>query len=98
MYKPDIQLTFFPKDSVSPGGLAAIAISIDGQLVRSCIGSGENFRDAKAYALRNVRNILKILRDMKECELCNGIGTHTEDCPVRIGEDLVKKYFVGDTE
>lgn len=54
----DLDPFFIPSGSVSPGGKAAIALKVDGVIVTSCIGSGENFREAKACALRNLRCVL----------------------------------------
>jgi hypothetical protein len=60
----DIEPFLVPEGAVSPGGKAAIGIRVDGQVIAWCIGSGENLRDAKAAALRNIRIVLSRLRSL----------------------------------
>lgn len=63
---PKIEPVFFEKDQISPGGKAAIGITVDGELRAHCIGSGENFREAKACALKHIRTVLKKVMAMKK--------------------------------
>jgi len=62
----DLSIFFVPANSVSPGGKAAIGLILGDEVRTWCIGSGGNFRDAKASALKNVRNILGQLTKAEE--------------------------------
>ena len=64
----DLKVFFIEAGSISPGGKAAIGIKLNGSVLRNCIGSGDNFRDAKACALKNIRCILKQVLEMKVIE------------------------------
>jgi hypothetical protein len=62
---PKLETIFNDAEQISPGGRAAIGLKADGLVVAWCIGSGDNFRDAKASALRHVREILRQVKQMK---------------------------------
>jgi alpha-L-arabinofuranosidase len=64
--KTKLETFFTKKDAISPGGLAAIGIKNNDVILTYCIGSGTNFRDAKATALRNARKILRCIKQMQE--------------------------------
>lgn len=62
----DIKPFFIEKGTISPGGKAAIGIKINGVVERYCIGSGDDFRDAKASALKNLRCLMLKVKAMKD--------------------------------
>lgn len=65
MKTSDFDVAFIDKDQISPGGLAAFCIVQNGNVIRPCIGSGSNFRDAKALALANLKKAITQVKAMK---------------------------------
>ena len=63
---PKTETFFAAKEAISPGGLAAIGVKVDDNILTYCIGSGDNFRDAKACALRNAKTVLQSIKSMEE--------------------------------
>lgn len=59
-----------PKDSISEGKPSqdCIAIILDTNTIISCIGSGKTFYVAKKRAIRNVKEFLVELENLKEVE------------------------------
>lgn len=49
-----------------PNKKVSVGLVVDGEVRAHCIGSGENFREAKACALKHVRTVLKKVVAMKE--------------------------------
>lgn len=61
MQKTQLEPFVIAAERVSPGGNCAIGLAVNGEVRAMCIGSGENGRDAKAAALRNVRALYRQL-------------------------------------
>lgn len=60
-----IEAFFTEADAISPGGAAAIGIRVNGVVATYCIGSGADFRAAKACALLHLRTVLEQVRALQ---------------------------------
>lgn len=98
IYSPKLEPFVIAAERVSPGGKYAIGLAVNGEVRAMCIGSGENSRDAKAAALRNVRALYRQLIELDPSNNTDsrslqwGIGS-----PIARADAEVKRYIAGRT-
>lgn len=95
MQRTQLEPFVIAAERVSPGGKCAIGLSVNGEVRAMCIGSGENGRDAKAAALRNVRALHRQLIKLDPSKpdtrpLHWGLGS-----PIARADAEVQRYLAG---